>query len=70
MRPKHGHTMVAEVIHYGWFCWLQMSGQEYRRHWPNKWLERTPPSVTPPARRETQASCHPAATPLSDTVGR
>jgi len=37
---------------------------------PNKWLKRTPPSVTPPAGAETQASCHPAATPLSHTVGR
>jgi hypothetical protein len=34
----------------------------------NKWLERTPPSVRPPARREAQASRHPAATPLSHTV--
>jgi hypothetical protein len=37
---------------------------------PNKWLKRTPPSVTPPARREAQASCHPSAPPLSHTVGR
>jgi len=36
---------------------------------PNKWLKRTPPSVTPPARREAQASRHPAAPPLSHTVG-
>ena len=35
---------------------------------PNKWLKRTPPSVTPPARREAQASRHPAAAPLSHTV--
>ena len=35
---------------------------------PNKWLERTSPRVTPPARRETQASRHlrlrRSATPL------
>ena len=34
----------------------------------NKWLKRTPPSVTPPA-GEAQASRHPSATPLSHTVG-
>jgi len=33
----------------------------------NKWLKRTPPSVTPPARTEAQAPRH-LAPPLSHTV--
>jgi hypothetical protein len=41
---------------------------ESRNKRPNKWLKRTPPSVTPPAGTEAQASCHPAAPPLSHTV--